>query len=173
MKRVLICCLVCFGLASCAPSEDFMDTLFGIKRNVVVLTSSAVEFSQTAVSFTPPTEAEVVGKQSSVCIVLSGGVPLKGMEKEVERLLNGAKISATVTAADGSTHEFGCQGSGWAMSGRVAPSNEVTVCVQPSCAKQTLPVGSKIRSVSISSGVPVHALGAYWYSTAALDRNGN
>jgi hypothetical protein len=150
-----------------------MDTLFGIKHNVVVLASSAVEFSQTPVSFTPATDAVVVGKQSSICVVLAGNVPLKGFDEKAESLLNGTKISAVVTAGDGTTHEFGCQGNGWAMSGRVVPSNELTACVQPTCAKQALPNGLKVRSVSISSSVPLHALGAYWYSTAALDQNGN
>lgn len=150
-----------------------MNSLFGIKHSDVVLASSAFELSQKPVSFAPPTEAAVAGKLSNVCIVLAGGVPLKGSEKEGERLLNNAKIKAIVTTDVGVTHEFGCQGIGWAMSGRVVPSNEITACVHPSCAKQVLPVGSKIRSISISSTGPVHALGAYWYSTAAFDQNGN
>lgn len=150
-----------------------MDALFGIKHNLVVLTPTVVELSRVPVDFTPPTEAEVVGKLTNVCVVLAGGVPLKGSEKEGERLLKGAKISATVTTVEGATHEFSCQGIGWAMSGHIVPSNEITACVHPSCAKQTVPVGSKIRLVSISSNTPVHALGAYWYSTAAFDGNGN
>ena len=173
MKLTLACCLVCLGLIGCAPSDDFMDSLFGIKHNSVVLASSAFELSRTPVSFAPATGAEVSGKLSNICVVLAGGVPSKSSEKEGERLLNGAQIKASVSTDAGATHEFSCQGIGWAMSGRVVPSDEITACVHPSCAKQTLPVGSKIRSISISASAPVHVLGAYWYSTSAFDQNGN
>ena len=173
MKRILACFLACLSVAGCAPSEDFMDSLFGIKHSFVILTSSPVELSQVPVTYSPSTEPEVAGKLSSVCVVLAGDVPIKGSEKEGERILNGAKISATVTTGEGATREFSCQGIGWAKSGHVVPSNEITACVHPSCAKQTLPIGSKIRSVSISSTAPVRVLGAYWYSTAAFDQSGN
>ena len=167
MRLIFACCFACFMLVGCTPSEDSMDTLFGIEHNTVVLASSAVELSKTPVSFTPPTEAKVVGKETSVCVVLGGGIPIKSneqFEREMQRLLNGATINASVTTSDGATHEFSCQGSGWAMVGRIVPSDEITARISPGCTKEALPVGSKIRSVSISSTVPVHALGVYWQS---------
>lgn len=173
MKRTLVFCIAYLSLVGCAPTEDFMDALFGIKHNLVVLTPKAFVLSQKPISFTPATQAEVVGKLTNVCVVLAGGVPQKGSEQEGERLLNGAKVGATVITGGGATHEFGCQGVSWAMSGHIVPSNEIAACVHPSCAKQALSVGSKVRSVSISSTVPIHVLGAYWYSTAAFDRSGD
>src|SRR5690348_7764904 len=137
MKFTFACCLACLSLVGCAPSDDFMDSLFGIKHSSVVLTSSAFELSQTPVSFAPPTEAEVSGKLSNICVVLAGDVPMKSSEMTGEHLLNGAKIKAIVTTDAGATREFSCQGVGWAMSGRVVPSNEITACVHPSCSKKT------------------------------------
>ena len=176
MKVTLACCFVCLGLAGCTPPEDFLDSLFGIKHNVVVLTSGALELSQAAVILTPPVEAKVVGKESHVCVVLTSGepgAPWKDIENEVQRLLNGAKLSATVTTSDGTTHAFQCQGTSWAHDGRVLPSNEIAACLQLGCSKQAIPIGSTVKSVAISSTAPVRALGAYWDSTAAFDRNGN
>lgn len=86
----------CLTSAGCTPSEDFLDTLFGIKHNVAILAPAEFELSQTPVSFSP-TDAEVVGKESSVCVVLAGGMPGRDSEAEVKRLLNGAKLRATVT----------------------------------------------------------------------------
>jgi hypothetical protein len=176
LMRILACSLICLGLGGCAPSEDFMDSLFGIKHNVVVLTSSALDVSQIETSFTPATDAEAVGKESSVCVVLAAGepgVPWKDTENEANRLLNGAKLSATVTTSDGATHEFQCQGINWSRNGRIVPSNEIAACVQQSCSKQAISVGAKVRSIALSSTAPVHALGVYWNSTAAFDRRGN
>jgi len=150
-----------------------MDSLFGIKHNIEVLAPSALDLSPAEVSFTPPTETEVVGKISSVCVVLAGGVPGKGSDKEVDRLLNGAKLSATVTTSNGVAHKFTCLGRVWALSGRIVPADEIAACVSPSCAKEAIPIGSKVRSIGITSSSPIHALGAYWESTAAFDQNGN
>jgi|KBSMisStandDraft_5_1062788.scaffolds.fasta_scaffold41116_3 hypothetical protein len=171
MKLFLACCLIFIGLAACTPSEDSLESLFGIKHNVVVLASSALELSPAEVSFTPSTEAEAVGEESSVCAVLAGGVSVKDSDNEVQRLLNGATLDATVTTSDGATHEFKCQSSRWALSGRVVPSNEIAACVQPSCSRQAIPIGSKVRSIAISSTAPVHALGIYWASSSASDRD--
>jgi len=150
-----------------------MDSLFGIKHNVALLSADAFDLSPTEVKLIPLTAAEVVGKESRVCVVLASDVPGKGSDKEVERLLNGAKLSATVATNSDVIHNFKCQGSGWAMSGRIVPKNEITACVQPSCAKRAISIGSKVLSVAISSTAPVHALGAYWDSTAAFDRAGD
>ena len=176
MKVFLACCFLCLGLAGCIPSEDSLDWLFGIKHNAVVLTSSPMELSQPEVGFTPSVEAKVVGKESRVCVVLSSGAPgapWKDNENEGQRLLNGAKLAATVTTSDGATHEFRCQGPSWARSGRIVPANEIAICLQPSCSKQASPIGSTVKRVAIFSTAPVHALGAYWDSTAAFDRSGN
>ena len=172
MKLIIACWIACLCLVGCTPSENFMDSLFGIKHNVVVLASSALNISPAEVSFTP-SKAEVVGNESRVCIVLAGGVPGEGSDKEVERILNGAKLSATVTMDDGVNYEFRCQGSGWALSGRIVPANEVTACVLPSCKEKAMPLGSKVRSAAISSTLPIQALGVYWDSTGAFDQNGN
>ena len=171
MKRLFACCLACLGLVSCVPSGDTMETLFGIEHNTVILASSAIELSPTPLGFVPSTEAKVVGKEYGVCVVLAGGRDPKNIEEEAQRFLKGAQISATVTTNDGAVHEFSCMSYGWAKTGRIVPSDEIRACVQPGCTKQGLPVGTEIRSVSISSTAPVHALGAYWNSTAAFDQS--
>ena len=176
MKLTLACCFVCFGLAGCTPPEDFLDWLFGIKHNVVVLTSGALELSQVAISLTPSVEAKVVGKGSRVCVVLASGelgASWDNTQNKVQHLLNGAKLSATVTTSDGTTREFQCQGTGWARSGHIVPSNEIAACLQLGCSKQAIPIGSIVKLIAISSTAPVRALGAYWESTDAFDRNGN
>lgn len=172
MKRLLAGGLACLAFAGCVPPDDFADAFFGIRHNVVVLASGPFELSRTPTLFTPSAEAEVVGKHASVCVVLAGDVPVKGSENEVQRRLDGAAIKAVVTTGDGATHEFSCAGSGWAKNGRILASDEITACVHPNCSKQAELVGSKIRSIALSSTAPVHALGAYWESTAAFDRGG-
>jgi len=158
----------CLTSAGCTPSEDFLDTLFGIKHNVAILAPAAFELSQTPVSFSP-TDAEVVGKESSVCIVLAGATSIKDTDTETQRLLNGAKLRAVVTTSSGITQNFTCLGRGWLLRGRILPSNEIMACLSPSCSQSAPPVGTKVQSVTISSTAPVHALGAYWDSTSAFD----
>ena len=160
--------LACLASAGCTPPEDFVDTLFGVKHNVAILAPAAFELSQTPVSFSP-TDAEVVGKESSVCIVLAGAMSIKDTDTETQRLLNGAKLRAVVTTSSGITQNFTCLGRGWLLRGRILPSNEIMACLSPSCSHPELPVGTKVQSVTISSTAPVHALGAYWESTSAFD----
>jgi uncharacterized protein with beta-barrel porin domain len=153
-------------LAGCTPSEDSVETFFGIAHNTVVLTASAVELAQAPLNFTPSAEAKVVGKEAKVCIVLAGGVSMENSEHEVRHLLKGAEINATVTVGDGTMHTLSCQSTEWAQSGRIFPSDEISACVSESCAQEALPVGSQIRSFSISATAPIHALGVYWHSDA-------
>jgi hypothetical protein len=175
MKRLLTCCLTCLSLGGCNASADFFDSLFGIKHNVVILASKTIELSPTEVTFTP-TEAEIVGKESRVCVVLGSGkpnAPWKETESDAQGILGGSKISAVVNTANGVKNELQCQGISWARYGRVVPSNEIAACVQLNCSRARMPIGSKVVSVGIAASAPVHALGAYWDSTSAFDGSGN
>lgn len=144
----------------------------GIKHNVVLLSAKPLELSPTPTRFTP-THAEAVGKTSSVCVVLGGGVKGGDVDRQVQRLLRGAKLSATVTTGDAATHVLNCQSSGWALYGQIFPSDEITACVEASCPRQAIGVGSRIKSIALSSSVPIHVQGAYWTSTNSGDTGGN
>jgi hypothetical protein len=124
------------------------------------------------VTFTPLSNAEVVGKDASICLVLKGGVPLGDGEGEVLRILDGVKINATITTEGGVVHEFGCLSKNWERSGRIAPSGEIAACVRSSCGNRTVPVGTKVRSVSISTSGPLSAMGVYWHSRVGLEGTG-
>ena len=169
MKFSLIVSLVCVARTGCSPTGDFLDALFGVRHNVVVLFSAPTELSMDPKTFSLTT-AEVVGKSSEVCVVLAGDVPGKGMESEVKRLLGGAALLAVVSTTDGHTHELRCPASSWRLNGSIVSTKEIAACVRPSCGKVTLPLGAKVQSVAISASAPVHALGAYWGSTNAYDR---
>ena len=165
--------LVCLALVGCSSADEFIDSLFGIKHNVAILGRGGIDISSTPTKLMPVTHAEVVGKSSAVCVVVAGGIAVKDSEKEVQRILNGAKLSAKVAMSDGSTHEFSCRGSGWALSGHIVPENEVSACLRQSCASQVITIGVTVSSIAISSTAPVHALGAYWDSTSAYDGAAN
>ena len=173
MRFALFIGLVGIALVGCSSADDFIDSLFGIKHNAVILARGGIDISSTPTILTPVTHAQVVGKSSDVCVVLAGGIAAKDSEKEVQRILNGAKLRAEITMSDGSRHEFNCPGSGWALNGRIVPENEVAACLRQSCASQLLTIGATVSSVAISSTAPVHALGVYWDSTSAYDRASN
>jgi len=157
-------------LAGCAQVDDVMDSLSGVKLSLVVLRSGPVELSTAPTVFQLATAAEVLGKDTSVCVVLAGNIPHEKRDAEVDRLLKGAKLSALVLTIDGTERTWECNATHWNLYGRVLPSEELSACVIPSCGNASLPTGSKVSSITISSAPALHTIGAYWESTNTFDR---
>jgi len=172
MNRIITFGVFCLALIGCTPSENFVDTLFGVNHNVAVFAPAPLDLSPTVASFSL-TDAEIVGKEFGVCVVLGEAAMGKDIEAAVQGVIKGAKLRATITTDSGTTQDFTCQGSSWSLKGRVVPSNEIAACLSPGCSQHGLPVGTKLKSVEISSTSTVHALGAYWFSTASFDRRRN
>jgi len=168
MKVFTSCSFAILALTGCAPSDEDFPALRNAKNNVVVLSQGALAISPEPTKFAPIAGAEVVGRDSGVCVVLASGVPgEEGDQSDVLRLLGGAELRAVVVTSDGTDHDFNYQGSSWALRGKLCPTGELTACAHPS-SLPLIAAGSKIHSVSISSTSPVHALGVYWSSTDAF-----
>ena len=169
--------LLCLCLVGCEKINEYMDWMAGIKRNVVVLAASPLTISPAGMSFIPSSSAVVVGENPSVCFVMASGVFGKDTELEVERLLNGAELSAAVTFRNGVTRDFKLQGVSWARRGRVLATHEVAACVyanyancaNSNYAEQVVSIGSIVQSVRVSSTAPLQVQGLFWTSTSSYD----
>jgi hypothetical protein len=161
-------------LAGCERSQWLLDSLFGIKHNVAVLSSTELDVSEREISFTPKENAEVVGNDVAVCVVIRIGEHGKQADiADTDKLLKESTLRAVVLAASGVRQEFTCPGIAWAYDGRISSGSEVSSCVRPSCGQPKIPVGTKITSVSISSKAPMHVFGAYWESDNEFDPASN
>jgi hypothetical protein len=152
-------------IAGCDQIEKGFMNLEGFNEQTVVLSSQPFELTAEGRTITSKEQMKSLGI-SSVCVVLKTHYPMAHkpqMDRDFESLLQGTKISATLTDTEGHEHLFDSVGMAWNMNGAVSYSEELSACVSCACGSH-VPVGSTIKSVHIRSDRPLGVLGAYWHS---------
>lgn len=103
---------------------------------------------------------------SSVCVALKSHYPIAPqpqMDRDFESLLQGANISATLVAENGSEYRLDGANQAWALDGAISSTEELSACVS-SVGNVKMPEGTVIKSVRLRSDRPLAVLGAYWQS---------
>ncbi len=161
------------ALAAChADLEKLFDKLSGTTTNTVVFAKTAATLKPTPMRFAAAEPMQVVGTSASVCIVLSGGVPMQArasMDSAVDKIKRGAALEVNAIGEDGKKHPLTSIGQAWAMSGKVVEHDEVAECYSARC-DETLPIGSKFVAVDIAATPALEIKGGYWTSTNAFDK---
>ncbi|MDR7136220.1 hypothetical protein J2X06_003446 [Lysobacter niastensis] len=136
----------------------------------VALSSEPFELDPQGRTLTSKDQMKALGI-SNACVVLKANYPLgpqAQMDRDFESLLQGAKVSALLTADNGQEYQLDSVGQAWAMHGAITSSEELSACVSCACESK-IPDGTVIKSVHIKSDKPLPVLGAYWQSMPKLD----
>ena len=168
--RVLAICLLL--LTGCDTRWDqAIHRLAGVKEQAIVLADKPFEIDSNGRTFTSKEPMEVLGDMADTCLVLKAQYPMAPrakMDRDYESLLEGTRISTTLTDTSGKNYEFDSVGQAWNRFGVVSSSEELSACVSCGCMPK-IPVGTKIQSIHIKTDKPLSVLGAYWSSTSAFD----
>ena len=172
MRKLIF--LFTFLIAGCDQKLDHvMEKLAGHETNSVVLSKEPMLLDSNGISLHGVEPMFVVGRTSSLCLVLKTGVPLAPqptMDKLFVDAMHGATVTASLKMKNGEVFTFSQAGQAWAKYGHISSGDEVAACL--SCACDTQPAnGSQVAEVTVASTVPVKVLGAYWESTNAFDQN--
>ena len=153
MKRLLFS--VCIVIVAGCSQGDPLDFLFGLKRNTVVLSEAALDVSSIPQTFVPSSRAEVLGKNSLVCIGLGIDKPdLSRSSQELDKLVK-VRLVAVVHSADGHAYDFTCPS--------ILLEGAYSACVSPTC-RTNIPRGTEVKSVTVSASGVMHGTGAFWVS---------
>jgi hypothetical protein len=166
MTRTLVATTAIF-LAGCDFNLDkAADFVTGRAANQVVLSSQPIVLTQKAIGFGSNESMKVMGEATFVCVVLKDGVVLQNqrvMDQLFADALHGAKISVAMLASDGTRVPMHEPMQGWAKFGKVLPQNELSACASMGC-KPSLPAGTVISKIEISSAPDLRVNGVYWES---------
>lgn len=166
--------LVALLLSGCDVSlERVFGYLSGTTTNVVVLSKTANKLAPSPTHFASSDPLLVVGSSASVCVVLSGGVPLQqqtSMDSAIGKLKQGARVDVSAIADDGKKYPLTSAGQSWAMFGKIVERDEIAECYSAKCG-ETLAIGSKFVAVEIAATPALEIKGSYWTSTNAFDRH--
>ena len=166
MRRLVLTAL--FLIAGCDRLDKATMQFAGWET--VALSSQPFELTPGGRTFTSKVQMKALGV-SNACVVLKANYPMAPqaqMDRDFASLLQGANISATVTADNGQEYQLNGVGLAWAMQGAISSSEELSACLSCSCDSE-IPDGTVIRSVHIKSDKPLPVLGAYWQSMPKLD----
>ncbi|MDR6842400.1 hypothetical protein [Pseudoxanthomonas sacheonensis] len=169
MRLLAICLLL---LPGCDSRWDrAIHHLAGVKEQAIVLADKPFEIDSNGRTFTGKEPMEVLGDMADTCLVLKAKYPMAPqakMDHDFKALLQGTRISATLTDMSGKKYELDSVGQAWNIFGVVSSSEELSACVSCGC-KPKIPVGTKIQSIHVKTDKPLSVLGAYWSSTSAFD----
>lgn len=149
--------------AGCTPFEDALVQAQG--WDIAVLSAEPFELDAQGRSFASAKPMKALGI-SQVCVALKARYPMPAppqMERDVEDLLQGAVLSATLTAANGTTYRQTGAYPAWTREGVISSSEELSACISIIDTTR-VPEGTGIASVLIQSDRPLTVLGAYWQS---------
>ena len=146
-------------LAGCGRFDP-LDILFGPTRTTVILSPGSLEVSAKPQTLRPSSVAEVLGKDSVVCIGLeSNAVDPRNAGQALDRFAQ-VQMLAVVHSNNGKTYEF-------KRPSIMFEDDALSACVGPD-RSTTIPKGAKIDSLVLSSAQPVHGTRALWFSREAI-----
>lgn len=175
MRKLIF--LFSFLITGCDQKLDqLMEKAAGHETNSVVLAKEPMFLDSNGISLHSAEAMLVVGKSSSLCLVLKTGVPLAPqptMDKLFEDAMRGATVTASLKMKNGEVFTLSQPGQAWAKFGHISSGDEISACLSCTCSPQPA-IGSQVAEVTVASSSPLKVLGAYWESTNAFDQiNGN
>ena len=166
---------ISFALLSGCDQQmgELMDALAGTETNTVVLMNEPVVIDSSGLTLGGTDPMKVVGETSSLCLVLTSGVPLgprTEMDRQFQKAMQGAVIDATVTTRAGESFDLTRTGQAWSKYGEVLAGDELSACLSCGCGRSPR-VGSEIAEIVVRSSPQLEVQGIYWKSTDAYDQN--
>lgn len=111
---------------------------------------------------------KVLGEWSSLCLALRVQVPFQDtgtMDRAFAEAMGKAKVAIDLTLSSGARIALRQPRPAWSMHGKILARDELSACAITPC-NADLPVGVQVRSVSVSSDVPLAVQGIHWTSEA-------
>jgi len=161
MTRLFLVFLA-LALAACdgGPGDVFAP-FTGHGETIAVVTAEPVVLTEQGVTFEPKEPLKVAGEFNFVCLVLRDGVPSKDQGEIYRRAVGQAQIAVSVSLSDGIRAKLLQPMPGWADSGRVLASEELSACASLGC---TPPTGSTVKKIEVTSAPALTVKGIFWQS---------
>ena len=116
--------------------------------------------------------AQIVGNDTSVCVLLTDGLALnksRSMEDEFKKLSKDAEIIVLISV-NNKSYKLSSPNRAWKKYGVFGGRDELYACSNLSVEKTDIKTGDLVSSISISSDTEINVMGIFWESTNRWDK---